>query len=116
MAVIRRYGDWPAFFVPDEGEVVLAARSPSGPFLKAVVWKVRRVSRGMTRVDFLWMEDESRTVSGVPAVSGGKGHVEIREDDRVPLIRRIPKGYRPRSASAGDTEQGPEVTPLRARD
>lgn len=100
MARIRRYDTWPAFFVPDEGEVVLAARSKAGPFLRAAVTKVRRASKDRIRVDFQWLESCEHTVSGSGAYAGEKGNVYIRADDPVPLLRRLPSHTSP--ADTGD--------------
>lgn len=107
---IRKYADFPAAFVPDEGEVVLAARSPAGPFLRAAVTKVRRASRGKFRVNFVWLESNEGAFLDKPAVTGEKGHVYIATDDRVPLIRRVPAGRGPRPAPAQGTGPGQDVT------
>jgi hypothetical protein len=90
MAMIRRYGQFPALFVPDEGEVVRAARSPAGPYLRAVVVKVRRASEDYIRIDFVWLESWPVSPSGTGHRAGEKGHVEIHRDDTIPLIRRLP--------------------------
>jgi hypothetical protein len=92
MALIRRYGEFPAMFVPDEGEVVLAARSPAGPFVRAVVVKVRRSADDFIRVDLVWLENCPVTPTGKPVHAGDKGNVYVRRDDRIPLVRRIPAG------------------------
>ena len=89
MAMIRKYDQWPAFFVPDRGEIVLAARTPAGPFLRVAVLLVRRRASGKARVDFEYLDDSDCTVSGVPIRVGDKGNVYITEDDKVPLIRRL---------------------------
>ena len=89
MAMIRRYGELPALFVPDEGEVVRASRSPAGPYLRAVVVRVRR-RLDHIRVDVEWLEGSDVTPTGRTVEAGTKGHMEIHEDDPVPLIRRIP--------------------------
>lgn len=101
---IRKYGDFPAVFVPDEGEVVLASKSPAGPFLRAVVVKVRRASRGKIRVDFRWLESNDGTFLDAPAVDGEKGNVYIATDDKVPLIRRVPARPKPGTAPGGTPE------------
>lgn len=88
--MIRRYGDLPALFVPDVGEVVLAARSPAGPYLRAAVTSVRRRHSGCIRVDFVWLQSSTVAADTRPAEVGAKGHAEIREDDPMPLIRRVP--------------------------
>lgn len=90
MAVIKRYGEFPALFVPDEGEVVLAARSPAGPFLRAAVTGVRRASDDFICVAVVWLEDAAATPTGKTVVAGDRGSVYVRRDDRVPLIRRLP--------------------------
>lgn len=92
MGMIRRYGQFPALFVPDEREVVLAARSPAGPFLRAVVTKVRRVADDFIRVDFVYLEDHPASPMGTGHYVGEKGNAYIRKDDRIPLIRRLPSG------------------------
>jgi hypothetical protein len=90
--LIRRYGDLPAMFVPDEGEVVLASRSIAGPFLRAVVIRVRRRKSGAVRIDFEWMDDyDGPTPWGGRVARGAKGNVYVSADDAVPLIRRLPK-------------------------
>jgi len=94
MAVIRRYGELPAMFVPDVGEVVLASRSPAGPYLRAVILSARRRASGRIRVDFVWLESANVAAWDTPAVAGAKGNVEIREDDPTPLIRRVPANRR----------------------
>jgi hypothetical protein len=90
MVMIRRYGEFPAVFVPDEGEVVLASRSAVGPYLRAAVTRVRRRRGDFVRVDFVWLESASVTPSGSGHRVGEKGHVFIHRDDQVPLIRRLP--------------------------
>lgn len=90
MAMIRRYGEFPALFVPDEGEVVIAARSPGGPYLRAAVVKVRRRTEDYIRIDLVWLEASTATPSGKPVAPGDKGNVYVRRDDPVPLIRRVP--------------------------
>jgi hypothetical protein len=90
MAIIRRYGDLPAVFVPDEGEVVIAARSPAGPYLRAAVTKVRRRLEGYVRVDFVWLEDAVTSPTGTGCRTGEKGHVDIHRQDPTPLIKRLP--------------------------
>jgi hypothetical protein len=96
MAIIRRYGLYPAFFVPDEGERVLASRSPAGPFCEAYVTLVRRASRDTVRIDFVWQETDPVSPYGTGVHEGEKGHVYVSTGDTVPLIRRIPYGYRRR--------------------
>lgn len=88
--MIRRYGEFPALFVPDEGEVVLAARSPAGPFLRAAVTRVRRSAEDFIRVDFVWLENALTSPTGTGHTAGDKGNVYVRRDDRIPLIRRVP--------------------------
>lgn len=90
MAMIRRYGQFPAVFVPDEGEVVLAARSPAGPYLRAAVTTVRRASEERIRVDFVWLESAAVSPHGTGHRAGEKGNAYIAKDDPVPLIRRVP--------------------------
>lgn len=90
MALIRRYGEFPAMFVPDVGEVVRAARSPAGPFLLAVVTSVHRADQDFIRVGVEWLEDGGASPTGKPVRRNDKGSVYVRRDDRIPLIRRIP--------------------------
>ncbi len=90
MVMIRRYGEFPALFVPDEGEVVIASRSPAGPFLRAAVTKVRRAAHDRIRVDFVWLDSWPVSPTGTGHQAGEKGHVYIALDDPVPLIRRVP--------------------------
>jgi hypothetical protein len=80
MALIRRYGEFPAMFVPDQGEIVLASHSPAGPFARAVVLSVHRAADDFIRVSLQWPDDPERPNSSV----------YVRRDDRVPLIRRVP--------------------------
>lgn len=88
--MIRRYGPLPALFVPDEGEVVLAARSKAGPFVRAAVTRVRRSARDYVRVDFVWLDSAPVSASGTGIMQGQKGNVYIHRDDVIPLIRRVP--------------------------
>lgn len=90
MGMIRRYGKLPALFVPDEGEVVLISRSVAGPYLRAVVLRVRRRAEGMVRVDFEWRESSERSATGEPIRVGDKGNVYVSLDDPIARIRRIP--------------------------
>lgn len=113
MAMIRKYDQWPAFFVPDRGEIVLAARTPAGPFLRVAVLLVRRRASGKARVDFEYLDDSDCTVSGVPIRVGDKGNVYITEDDKVPLIRRLPARPKPCSDPRAGPEQGGDVTDAR---
>ena len=112
--ILRRYGDFPAFFVPAEGEVVLAARSLAGPFLRAAVVRVRRASQERTRVDYQLLEGSEHTVSGVPFVKGQMSHCYIHADDRAPLIRRIPGSPMPPSDPTGEPEDDSGETELSA--
>lgn len=48
--IIRKYGDFPATYAPDVGEVVLARKSPVQTFRRAVVLNVRRRREGGLRV------------------------------------------------------------------
>lgn len=116
MAMIRKYDRWPAFFVPDKGEIVLAARTPAGPFLRVAVLLVRRRASGKARVDFEYLDSSDHTVSGTPIRAGDKGNVYIAEGDKVPLVRRIPKGYVPRSDPGTGSEQSRDVTSERPPD
>ena len=92
MALIRRYGEFPAMFVPDEGEVVLASvhGSPAGPFRRAAVRYVRRADNDFIRVGLVWLEACEATRTARAIEPGDTGHVYIRRDDRVPLLRRVP--------------------------
>lgn len=90
MGTLRKYGEFPAFFVPDEGEVVLAARSVGGPYLRAAVTSVRRASRERVRIDFRYLEASPVSATGKGCEVQEKGHVYIHVSDRVPRIRRIP--------------------------
>ena len=92
MTMLRRYGEFPAVFVPDEGEVVLASRSPGGPFLRAAITKVRRASRDKIRIDFVWLEGALTSPNGAGHRPGEKGNVYISRDDPDPCIRGIPAG------------------------
>jgi hypothetical protein len=89
--MLRRYAEFPAMFVPDVGEVVVASLSPAGPWLRAVITKTRRASRGSVRVDFVWLEGTGPTVCTDGWEAGTKGHVYLWTTDTVPLIRRVPK-------------------------
>lgn len=95
MGYIRRYGLFPGFFVPDVGEIVLASRSPAGPFLQAVVVRTERASDNRVRIDVVWMDSSALSASGTGVRAGEKGNLYISTDDLVPLVRRIPA---PRSA------------------
>jgi hypothetical protein len=101
--------EFPAFYVPDEGEVVIAARSRSGPYLRAAVTLVRRASQNKIRVNFVWLEDCADTVTGVPVVKGTKGHAYISTDDKAPLILRLPAPP-PHSAPHEGTEHDGDGT------
>lgn len=90
MTMIRRYGELPALFVPDVGEVVRASQSPAGPFTRAVVIAVRRTAGTAIRVGVEWLEDASASSKGTPVRKGTKGSIYISSDDAVPLIRRVP--------------------------
>lgn len=90
---IRRYADFPGLYVPDEGEVVLASRSASGPFIRAAVTSVKRRQKDAVRVDFVWLDSvpEGSTVEGKTYIAGTKGHVLLTSDGPS-LIRRRPVG------------------------
>lgn len=90
---IRRYADFPGLYVPDPGEVVLASRSASGPFITAAVTSVKRRQRDAVRIDFVWLESApaESTVEGKPYIAGTKGHVTVTKDGPS-LIRRRPVG------------------------
>lgn len=87
---IRRYGEFPGFYVPDVGEVVIASRSPVGPFLRAAVTNVKRASYGAVRIDLVWLEGSPVSATGTGIREGEKGNVYVHRDDAVPLVRRIP--------------------------
>jgi hypothetical protein len=80
MGLIRRYGQFPAMFVPDQGETVLASHSPAGPFTRAVVLSVHRAADDFIRVSVQWIDEPDR-----PNTS-----IYVRRDDQVPLLRRVP--------------------------
>lgn len=98
---IRRYADLPGLYVPDVGEVVIASRSASGPWVPAVVTLVQRRLRNTVRINFEWLEDSGPTVQTPGYHRGEKGHVTISLDGTGPvLIRRRPRpqgGGHPRS-------------------
>lgn len=91
---IRKYAHLRGAYVPDEGEVVLAARSPAGPWVRAAVTTVRRVGDGKIRINFVWLEDMApeRTSTRVGYRKGEPGHVFVTPGDRhsPALIRRTP--------------------------
>lgn len=93
---IRRYADLPGLYVPPEGEVVCVARSRAGPYCLAAVVKVRRAARDRIRIDFVWLESAPHSPANKPPVTGESGHVYVSEDDPIPLVRRVPRGYLPR--------------------
>jgi len=107
MALIRRYAEFPRMFTPDEGEIVLVARSLAGPFRRAAVTMVRRASDERLRINFVWLEDVPATPNHEGDKAGSGGHVYISTRDRMPLIRRTPQ---PRSKMA-NADPEPSRTP-----
>ena len=88
---LRKYGDRPGLYVPDVGEVVVAARSASGPFVRAVVTSVRRRAADTVRIDFVWLENSGPTVDSDGYRAGDKGHVTVSTDGAAAaLVRRLP--------------------------
>lgn len=90
MGRLRKYGEFPLFLVPDEGEIVLASKSPAGPFLRAAVLTVRRASRDQIRVSVMWLESSPVSASGSGAEEGTQVSIYVHKDDSVPLVRRLP--------------------------
>lgn len=93
MAYIRKYGRLPGLYVPDVGEVVIASRSTSGPWARAVVTSVYRCKGGeRVRIGFQWLENTEPTRYTDGYRAGEKGNVYVSVDPAEPcLIRRLVK-------------------------
>lgn len=99
---IKRYAGLPGLYVPDEGEVVSAARSTTGPFARAVVVKVRRSGADMIRIDWVWLEDSHRDGPRKGFRAGEKGHAQLSvHGTNSGAVRRLPVTRTP-SAPQGD--------------
>lgn len=94
--IIRGYRGIPLTYTPDEGEIVLARRTPVDKWVRAAVLYVRRNSRGNLKITVWWLEDdptagtEGQGPGLSPIKANTKGWVEIRRGHGVPpLIRQI---------------------------
>ena len=97
--IIRGYKGIPLTYTPDEGEIVLARRTPVDRWVRAVVLYVRRNSLGNLKITVWWLEDDptagtqGRGPEATPIKADTKGWVELRRGPGVPpLIKQIPKG------------------------
>lgn len=80
--IIRKYGEFPAVYTADIGEVVLARLSVGDPWGRAVVVRVMRRREGALRLTVVWL-DGPRKGARLPVlqVQGGPE-----------LVRRVPRG------------------------
>lgn len=86
--IIKKYGDIPALYAPDVGEVLEARRSVVDQWVGAVVLRVQRMRAGTLRVTVVWMADDPSAGSqGKPIVRHTRGWIVM--DTRVPLIRQV---------------------------
>lgn len=100
--IIRAYGDLPATYAPDIGEVILARRTPADRWLRAVVLTAKRNRAGDVRLKIQWLEDDPHAGAPkpgkpkVPIVAGSPGWVIDKRDPTEPrLIQQIDRGSRP---------------------
>lgn len=89
--IIKKYGDIPATYAPDVGEVVLARRSGGdNQWVRAAVLNVRRIRSGALQVKVQWLEDEPTAgAAGTPIVRNTIGWVTTTGP--APLIQQISK-------------------------
>lgn len=92
--IIKKYGDIPATYAPDVGEVVMARKSPAGEFVRAAVLGVRRKRGGILEVKVQWLASSPAVAEGdKPIIKGAVGWVQ--SGDWPPLIKQINKGQAP---------------------
>ncbi|MDX3634808.1 hypothetical protein PV728_32035 [Streptomyces europaeiscabiei] len=85
--LLRPVGPPPPAYIPTIGEVVEVRCSPANPFSPARVASVRRCRDGRTRVSFVWLADNSHTMT--PVTAGGRPSVLLK-DGRPSLLRPAP--------------------------
>lgn len=94
--IIKPYAGKPRLYGPDIGELILARRSTSDKFIRAVVLDGRRNRDGHVRIKVHWLESDPRTVCGDvrrkrPIVANTTGFLTLVEG-APPLIKQIDKG------------------------
>jgi hypothetical protein len=97
--IIRGYRGVPLTYTPDEGEIVLARRTPIDRWVRAAVIYVRRNSLGNLKITVWWLEDDPMAgpqdegSEPTPIKANTKGWVEVRRiPGAPPLIKQIPRG------------------------
>lgn len=97
--IIRGYRGVPVTYTPDEGEIVLARRTPVDRWVRAAVLYVRRNSLGDLKVTVWWLEDDPDAGTGygdepsTPIEANTKGWLTIRRQPGAPpLIKQISRG------------------------
>lgn len=97
--IIKPYGGLPRMYAPDVGEVVLARRSASDKFVRAVVLGAHRNRAGHLRVKLHWLESDpnaGRTdYRRLKPLVAGTTHAVVLVPDMPPLIRQINRGTAP---------------------
>lgn len=100
--IIRGYRGVPTTYTPDEGEIVLARRTPVDRWVRAAVLYVRRNSLGDLKVTVWWLEDDPDAGAGhgdaasKPIEANTKGWLTIRRQPGVPpLVKQINRGTPP---------------------
>lgn len=109
--IIRGYGQLPPTYAPDIGEVVLARRSNSARWLRAVVLGVKRRKTGGLWMKVHWLEDDpdpgtSNPRYASPITAGGTGFI-VHRPPQAFLVKQLPKdsagpAAAPVADSAGD--------------
>lgn len=96
MRMIKKYGEFPPVYAPSAGEVLLARRSASDKWVRAVVLDARRNRAGGVRIKLQWLESDPNALCGAPGreaplEAGNVGWVVAR-DGMPPLIKYISEG------------------------
>lgn len=78
--IIRKYGDIPASYVPDVGEVVDARTSSADDYQRAVILAVTRKNRSYLEFKVRWLATDE------------VAWVRVAADAWPSSIRQIPKG------------------------
>ncbi len=88
----RKYGNRPALYLPDVGEVVLARRSAVDVFVKAVILGIDQRRDGDLKIKVQWLGDDPKAgIAGLPIKAGSVGWVVAKPGGWPPMIKQITK-------------------------
>lgn len=87
---------------PQQGEVVLAARSLSGPYTQAVVTRVRERYHNRVRINWVWLENSGPTMTTDGYRAGERGNITVPRGGCPAFVRRIEGTPPPLKLGDGD--------------